>query len=59
MLKAWQTCENMVRAWFIDENSKNLKEENHRCPPKFISLEELFKTTGVEYFEVCRKQILF
>lgn len=42
----------MVRAWFIDEDPKNPKEEHHRCPPKFISLEELYKTSGVEYFEV-------
>lgn len=42
----------MVRAWFIDEDPKYPKEEHHRCPPKFIGLDELYKTTGVEYFEV-------
>ncbi|KAG5893825.1 hypothetical protein JTB14_018328 [Gonioctena quinquepunctata] len=42
----------MVRAWFIDENPKNPHEEHHRIPPKFVSLEEIFKTTGVEYFQI-------
>ncbi|XP_023029496.1 acireductone dioxygenase [Leptinotarsa decemlineata] len=42
----------MVRAWFIDEDPKNPTEEHHRIPPKFIGLEEIYKTTGVEYFQI-------
>ncbi|CAH2009541.1 unnamed protein product [Acanthoscelides obtectus] len=42
----------MVRAWFIDEDPKDPRAEHHRTPPKFVSLEELYRTTGVEYFQV-------
>ncbi|VEN62254.1 unnamed protein product [Callosobruchus maculatus] len=42
----------MVRAWFVDEDPKDPRAEHHRIPPKFVSLEELYRTTGVEYFQV-------
>lgn len=42
----------MVRSWYMDPSAKNRKLENHRNPPQFISMEELFKLTGVEYYKV-------
>nr|CAI5863662.1 unnamed protein product [Callosobruchus analis] len=40
----------MVRAWFVDEDPKDPRAEHHRIPPKFVSLEELYRTTGVDIF---------
>ncbi|KAJ8976133.1 hypothetical protein NQ317_018748 [Molorchus minor] len=42
----------MVRAWFMDDDETNPKNEHQRIPPKFVTLEELYKTSGVEYFQV-------
>lgn len=42
----------MVRAWYMDDSSADQRLEHHREPPKYLTLKELFKITGVEYFEV-------
>lgn len=42
----------MVRAWYMDSENTDQRLEHHRNPPKFIDLDELFKATGVEYFQV-------
>lgn len=42
----------MVRAWFMDNENNDQRLEHHRNPPKFLELDKLFKTTGVEYFSV-------
>lgn len=42
----------MVRAWYMDNEQTDQRLEHHRNPPKFIDLDELFKKTGVEYFQV-------
>ncbi|XP_001606050.2 1,2-dihydroxy-3-keto-5-methylthiopentene dioxygenase [Nasonia vitripennis] len=42
----------MVRAWYMDESLADQRLEHHRQPPEFLSLEELFRRTGVEHFEV-------
>ncbi|KAJ8935919.1 hypothetical protein NQ314_012587 [Rhamnusium bicolor] len=42
----------MVRAWYMDEEILFPKNEHHRIPPKFITLEELYQTSGVEYFQI-------
>jgi len=42
----------MVRAWYMDSSEEDQRLEHHRQPPYFIDLDELFKTTGVEYFKV-------
>ena len=43
---------NMVRAWYMDENEDDQRLEHHREPPAFLSLDELYEKTGVEYFKV-------
>jgi len=42
----------MVRAWYMDSSDADQRLEHHRQPPEFVSLDNLFATTGVEYFEV-------
>lgn len=42
----------MVRAWYMDEEVAFPRKEHHRIPPQFVTLEELYKTSGVEYFQV-------
>lgn len=42
----------MVQAWFMDNETSDQRLEHHRNPPEFISLEDLYKKTGVEYFKV-------
>ncbi|KZC10546.1 PREDICTED: 1,2-dihydroxy-3-keto-5-methylthiopentene dioxygenase [Dufourea novaeangliae] len=42
----------MVRAWYMDNNDADQRLEHHKEPPKFLSLEDLFKSTGVEYFKI-------
>ncbi|RLU27051.1 hypothetical protein DMN91_001055 [Ooceraea biroi] len=42
----------MVRAWYMDNNTDDQRLEHHRQPPKFVSLEDLFTLTGVEYFQL-------
>lgn len=36
----------------MDNEQTDQRLEHHRNPPKFIDLDELFKKTGVEYFQV-------
>ncbi|KAK0073558.1 hypothetical protein PV325_009551 [Microctonus aethiopoides] len=42
----------MVRAWYMDDSFADQRLEHHREPPKYLTLKELFKITGVEYFEI-------
>ncbi|XP_012215408.1 acireductone dioxygenase [Linepithema humile] len=42
----------MVRAWYMDSSDVDQRLEHHREPPKFVSLDNLFAVTGVEYFEI-------
>lgn len=43
----------MVRAWYMDNDGcENPKEEHQRLPPEFITLEDLYKISGVEYHAV-------
>ncbi|KAK0180300.1 hypothetical protein PV327_005959 [Microctonus hyperodae] len=42
----------MVRIWYMDDSSADQRLEHHREPPKYLTLKELFKITGVEYFEI-------
>jgi len=41
-----------VQAWFQNESCEDCREDNHFDPPRFISLEQLKDTSGVEYFKV-------
>lgn len=42
----------MVRAWYMDNSDADQRLEHHKELPEYISLEDLFKKTGVEYFKV-------
>nr|XP_040224846.2 acireductone dioxygenase [Anopheles coluzzii] len=42
----------MVRAWFMDSEPTDQRLEHQLDPPKFLTLDELFKSTGVEYFKI-------
>ncbi|CAK9808318.1 Acireductone dioxygenase [Anthophora quadrimaculata] len=42
----------MVRAWYMDNSDADQRLEHHRESPEYVSLEDLFKKTGVEYFKV-------
>lgn len=42
----------MVRAWFMDSEETDQRLEHQLNPPQFVELNELFQTTGVEYFKV-------
>ncbi|KAI5636725.1 ARD/ARD' family domain-containing protein [Phthorimaea operculella] len=42
----------MVQAWYMDTETNDQRLEHHKNPPEFISLEDLYKKTGVEYFKL-------
>ncbi|CAH1176344.1 unnamed protein product [Phaedon cochleariae] len=42
----------MVRAWYMDDDETDQRKEHHRNPPRFLSLEEVFNLSGVEYFKI-------
>jgi len=43
----------MVRCWFTPENSEeDQRNERQMNPPQSLSLDELYQTTGVEYFKI-------
>ncbi|XP_012533378.1 1,2-dihydroxy-3-keto-5-methylthiopentene dioxygenase [Monomorium pharaonis] len=42
----------MVRAWYMDNSEADQRLEHHRQPPEIVSLDNLFATTGVEYFKI-------
>lgn len=42
----------MVKAWYMDKEETDQRLEHHRNPPEFISLDDLYMKTGVEYFTV-------
>lgn len=42
----------MVRAWYMDDEESDQRLEHQRDPPESLSVDDLFKRTGVEYFQV-------
>lgn len=42
----------MVQVWYMDDTDSDQRLDHHRQPPKYLSLSELFKRTGVEHFKV-------
>ncbi|XP_026319962.1 1,2-dihydroxy-3-keto-5-methylthiopentene dioxygenase [Hyposmocoma kahamanoa] len=43
----------MVQAWYMDNDTiRDQRLEHHKNPPEYISLEDLYKKTGVEYFKL-------
>uniref|UniRef100_A0A069DNU6 Acireductone dioxygenase n=1 Tax=Panstrongylus megistus TaxID=65343 RepID=A0A069DNU6_9HEMI len=42
----------MVRAWYMDNSTADQRLEHHKDPPKYISLQDLYKVTGIEYFRI-------
>lgn len=48
----------MVRAWYMDEDkTSDQRLEHHQTPAKYISMDDLKKDTGVEYFQVRNKKL--
>ncbi|KAK5649643.1 hypothetical protein RI129_000672 [Pyrocoelia pectoralis] len=42
----------MVRAWYMSNDVKDQRLENHQNPQKFLPFDEVYQLTGVEYFFV-------
>ncbi|KAI8438938.1 hypothetical protein MSG28_011254 [Choristoneura fumiferana] len=42
----------MVKAWYMDNKMNDPRLDHHKYPPKFISQNELYEKTGVEYFKL-------
>ncbi|XP_031842796.1 acireductone dioxygenase 1 isoform X1 [Nomia melanderi] len=42
----------MVRVWYMDNSDDDQRLQHHKVPPQFLSLEDLFVKTGVEYFKL-------
>ncbi|KAM3967655.1 acireductone dioxygenase 1 [Aphomia sociella] len=43
----------MVKAWYMDDDqTSDQRLEHHKNPPEYLSIEELFKKTGVEHFSL-------
>lgn len=42
----------MVRAWYMDDDHNDQRNEHLRNPPEFVDLNKLLEITGVEYFYV-------
>ncbi|KAI9586811.1 hypothetical protein GQX74_002658 [Glossina fuscipes] len=42
----------MVEAWFMDGETSDQRLQHHCNPPEYINMDELFKKTGVEYFQI-------
>lgn len=40
----------MVQAWYLKENITDPQDPNHQDPPRYVSLDELKKKTGVLYW---------
>lgn len=48
----------MVRAWYMDNDPSDQRNEHHRNPPEFVDLKKLFAITGVEYFQVSNMYVI-
>nr|CAI5865943.1 unnamed protein product [Callosobruchus analis] len=42
----------MVRAWYMDEDKSDQRNEHHKNPPEFVDIGDLKKLTGCEYFKI-------
>ncbi|KAK9869218.1 hypothetical protein WA026_002968 [Henosepilachna vigintioctopunctata] len=42
----------MVRAWYMEDDNLDQRTEHYRNPAKYISIEDLYKISGVEYFKL-------
>lgn len=42
----------MMRAWLMDSFKNSQQLEYQRNPPEFLTLDELYNQTDVEYFKV-------
>ncbi|XP_071549341.1 acireductone dioxygenase-like [Panulirus ornatus] len=42
----------MVQAWYIDNDSGDVRLEHHLSPPQFVDLENLLRKTGVMYWKL-------
>lgn len=48
----------MVRAWYMNDDLSDQRTEHHKNPPEYISIDDLFKISGVEYFKVGPKPVV-
>lgn len=44
----------MVAAWYMSEIKDDQRFENQQCPPKAVSMDQLYRLTGVEYYNVSK-----
>ena len=50
----------MVKAWYFDnDETVDYREPHQQNPPVYLSLEDLYEKTGVEYFKVHVQAISF
>ncbi|XP_044258841.1 1,2-dihydroxy-3-keto-5-methylthiopentene dioxygenase-like [Tribolium madens] len=42
----------MVRAWYMDADPSDQRTPHLKNPPEFLTLDELYKVSGVEYFKL-------
>ncbi|XP_030748930.1 1,2-dihydroxy-3-keto-5-methylthiopentene dioxygenase [Sitophilus oryzae] len=42
----------MVQAWYMNNESYDKREEHHKSPPEYVSLDDLFEISGVEYYKI-------
>lgn len=45
----------MVRVWYMSNDIIDQRLENHLDPPSFLTTDELFNSTGVEFFQLNEK----
>lgn len=41
-----------MRIWYMEEDDTDQRLQHHKKNPLFLTIEELYKLTGVEYFHV-------
>uniref|UniRef100_T1ITN9 Acireductone dioxygenase n=1 Tax=Strigamia maritima TaxID=126957 RepID=T1ITN9_STRMM len=42
----------MVKAWYMDDSEDDQRAEHHLNPPKYVTLDELKKLSGVLYWQI-------
>lgn len=48
----------MVRAWYMDASTENMKLEHIRQPPEFLDMDTVTKLTGVLYWKVSTNKLI-
>ncbi|CAH1987215.1 unnamed protein product [Acanthoscelides obtectus] len=42
----------MVRAWYMDDDRSDQRNEHQKNPPEYVNIEDLTRLTGCEYFKL-------